>query len=373
LTIGRRSGIFLVGVSTLPGRVLTIGGGTCMLDKRKRSILQAIVDDYISTAEPIGSRTIARKHDLGVSPATIRNEMADLELLGYIEQLHTSSGRIPSAKGYRFYVDSLLAPTQMSEKEIALIKNWYQEKTRHVEEVFQETAKILSRITSNISLVLVPQVSQCVFKYLKFLPFDKCRTILVVVTDTGFVENKVIDIPQGLSFNDLQRIAEHINKRLSGLSFDNIEASILREIQNDMLVDMDLLETAMGILKQALVVEKNERLYLGGTTQLLSQPEFKNIEKVKSFLDMLEEEQLLSNILQNQNNTNDGVIVTIGDENKYSGIQDCSMVQATYRIDGQVVGTVAVLGPTRMDYGKVMSVLEFMHNHLGEVLKKYKV
>ncbi|AJQ27219.1 MULTISPECIES: heat-inducible transcriptional repressor HrcA [Pelosinus] len=342
-----------------------------MLDKRKRSILQAIVDDYISTAEPIGSRTIARKHDLGVSPATIRNEMADLELLGYIEQLHTSSGRIPSAKGYRFYVDSLLSPTQMSEREIALIKNWYQEKTRHVEEVFQETAKILSKITSNISLVLVPQVTQCAFKYLKFLPFDDCRTILVVVTDTGFVENKVIDIPTGLSFNDLQRIAEHINRRLSGLSFENIELSILREIQNEMLIDVDLFETALGILKQALVVEKNERLYLGGTTQLLSQPEFKNIEKVKSFLDMLEEEHLLANILQKQKN--DGVIVTIGDENKYSGIQDCSMVQATYRIDGQVVGTVAVLGPTRMDYGKVMSVLEFMHNHLGEVLKKYKI
>lgn len=342
-----------------------------MLDKRKRSILQAIVDDYISTAEPIGSRTIARKHDLGVSPATIRNEMADLELLGYIEQLHTSSGRIPSAKGYRFYVDSLLSPSQMSDKEIALIKNWYQQKTRHVEEVFQETAKILSRITSNISLVLVPQVSQCAFKYLKFLPFDESRAILVVVTDTGFVENKVIDIPSGLSFSELQRIAEHINKRLSGLSFDNIEASTLREIQNDMLIDVDLFETAMGILKQSLVVEKNERLYLGGTTQLLSQPEFKNIDKVKSFLDMLEEEHLLSNILQNQ--TNDGVIVTIGDENKYSGIQDCSMVQATYRMDGKVVGTVAILGPTRMDYGKVMSVLEFMHNHLGEVLKKYKV
>jgi heat-inducible transcriptional repressor len=342
-----------------------------MLDKRKRSILQAIVDDYISTAEPIGSRTIARKHDLGVSPATIRNEMADLELLGYIEQLHTSSGRIPSAKGYRFYVDSLLSPTQMSEREIALIKNWYQEKTRHVEEVFQETAKILSKITSNISLVLVPQVTQCAFKYLKFLPFDDCRTILVVVTDTGFVENKVIDIPTGLSFNDLQRIAEHINRRLSGLSFENIELSILREIQNEMLIDVDLFETALGILRQALVVEKNERLYLGGTTQLLSQPEFKNIEKVKSFLDMLEEEHLLANILQKQKN--DGVIVTIGDENKYSGIQDCSMVQATYRIDGQVVGTVAVLGPTRMDYGKVMSVLEFMHNHLGEVLKKYKI
>lgn len=342
-----------------------------MMDKRKRNILQAIVDDYISTAEPIGSRTIARKHSLGVSPATIRNEMADLELLGYIEQLHTSSGRIPSAKGYRFYVDSLLEPTRISDKEIALIKNWYQAKTRHVAEVFQETAKILSSMTNNISLVVAPQVSQCVFKYLQFLPFDNCRALLVVVTDTGFVENKIIDIPEGTTFKDLGHIAECINKRLAGLSFDKITAAILRDIQKDIVIDPELFETAMEILRQALVVEKNERLYLGGTTQLLSQPEFKNIDKVKSFLDMLEEEQLLSNILQKQKN--DGVIVTIGGENEYSGIQDCSMVQATYRMGGQVVGTVAVLGPTRMDYGKVMSVLEFMHQHLGEVLKKYKV
>lgn len=342
-----------------------------MMDKRKRSILQAIVDDYISTAEPIGSRTIARKHDLGVSPATIRNEMADLELLGYIEQLHTSSGRIPSAKGYRFYVDSLLEPTRISDKEIALIKNWYQVKTRHVTEVFQETAKILSNMTNNISLVVAPQVSQCAFKYLQFLPFDHCRALLVVVTDTGFVENKIIDIPEGTTFKDLGHVADCINKRLSGLSFDRITATVLREIQQDIVIDAELFETAMEILKQALVVEKNERLYLGGTTQLLNQPEFKNIDKVKSFLGMLEEEQLLCDILQKKEN--DGVIVTIGGENQYSGIQDCSMVQATYRMGGQVVGTVAVLGPTRMDYGKVMSVLEFMHQHLGEVLKKYKV
>lgn len=343
----------------------------CMMDQRKRSILQAIVDDYITTAEPIGSRTIARKHDLGISPATIRNEMADLELLGYIEQLHTSSGRIPSAKGYRFYVDSLLAPTQISDQEVALIKNWYQAKTRHVAEVFQETAKILSSMTNNISLVVAPQVSECNFKYLKFLPFDEGRVILVVVTDNGFVENKIIDIPIGTSFIELQHIAESINRRLAGLSFDKIQNVVFGEMKSDIVVDAELLETAMEILRQALVVEKNERVYLGGTTQILSQPEFKTSDKVKSFLGMLEEEQLISDILQKQDN--DGVIVTIGGENKYSGIKDCSMVQATYRIDGQVVGTVAVLGPTRMDYGKVMSVLEFMHRHLGEVLKKYKV
>lgn len=342
-----------------------------MLDARKRKILHAIVTDYISTAEPIGSRTISRKFDLGISPATIRNEMSDLEMLGYLEQLHTSSGRIPSAKGYRLYVDSLLSPESVSVNEISLINSWFQAKVRSVEEVFQETAKILSRMTRNISMVLAPQFSQCIFKYLQFLPLDDRRAIIIIVTDAGFVENKVINLPEGMSFEDLQRIAAGINSRLSGLAFDKIKSSILREIKADILQDSHMFETAVEILKEALTVGKNERVYLGGTTQLLNQPEFRDVEKVKGLLGILEQEKLLRDILHIQDR--DGVMVTIGSENKYSGIQDCSMVQATYSIEGQVVGTIAVLGPTRMDYGKVMAILEFMHGHLGEILKKYKV
>ncbi|SDF74848.1 heat-inducible transcriptional repressor HrcA [Sporolituus thermophilus] len=341
------------------------------MDERKRKILQAIIDDYISTAEPVGSRTIARKYNLGVSPATIRNEMADLELLGYLEQPHTSAGRIPSAKGYRFYVDCLLAPQPLSEKEIALIERWYQTKVRRLEEVFQETAKILSRITRNISLVLAPQFSQCAFKYMQFLPLDERRAILVVVADTGFVENKIIEIPNGIAFPELQKIAGAINERLAGLAFDRIKSSLLREIKHDIIPNRALFETALEFIKDALAVERKDRVYTGGTTQVLDQPEFRDVDKVRALLAMLEEEQLLVDILHMQES--DGVVVTIGGENKYTGIHDCSMVQATYRVDGQVVGTVAVLGPTRMEYGRIMSVLEFMHRHLGQILKKYGI
>lgn len=341
-----------------------------MLDKRKRTILQAIVDDYISTAEPIGSRTIARKYDLGVSPATIRNEMADLELLGYIEQLHTSSGRIPSAKGYRFYVDSLLEPTDLTDKDISLIMNWYEARARSVEEVFQETAKLLSRITRNVSLVLAPQLSQCTFKYLQFLPLDEKRVILLIVTDTGFVENKVLDLPGGMSLAGLQQIAQVINSRLTGLPFDKIKSSLLQEIRNDLMDrNIDMFETAMELIHQAVAKEKNERIYLGGTTQLLNQPEFRDFEKMRTLLTMLEEEQMLCDILQRQDD--DGVLVTIGQENKYSGIQECSMVQATYRVGGQVLGRVAILGPTRMNYGKAMAVMRFLNTYLEKVLQKY--
>ncbi|QJW47724.1 heat-inducible transcription repressor HrcA [bacterium BFN5] len=342
-----------------------------MLDDRKRKILQAIINDYVSTAEPIGSRTIARKYDLGVSPATIRNEMADLELLGYLEQLHTSSGRIPSAKGYRFYVDSLLSRPVISDNDISLISNWYNAKVRRIEEVFQETARIISRMTHNISLVLAPQISQSNFRYMQFLPLDEQRVIVVIVTDSGFVDNKIIDIPEDTTFEELQRVALAINNRLTGLSLDSIKSSMFREIKSDLVPDSSIFETALAVINSALTIDKKERVYLGGTTQLLSQPEFRDVEKMKNILLMLEEEQLLCDILHAQDA--EGVVVKIGHENKYSGIKDCSMVQATYRIDGQIVGTIAVLGPTRMEYGKVMSLLDFMHSHLGDMLKKFKM
>lgn len=338
-----------------------------MLDERKQKILQAIIDDYISTAEPIGSRTIARKYNLGVSSATIRNEMADLELLGYLEQLHTSSGRVPSGKGYRLYVDDLLAPSKISEKEINLIASWYNSRTKSIEEVFQETAKIISRLTKNVSLVMAPQLSQSTFRCLQFVALDKNQAIVIVMTDAGFIENKIIDIPHGTSIEDLQKIATIINGHLSGLMLDEIKTSLIKKIKNE--VNLDLFEATFDSILKALAIKKKERLYLGGTTQLLSQPEFRNVEKVKDILTMLEEEQLLCDLLNSQNG--DGVTVTIGQENKYSGIKDCSIIKATYHIKGKVIGTVAVLGPTRMEYGKIITLLEFMHGNLGQILKKY--
>lgn len=341
-----------------------------MLDDRKRKILQAIIEDYINTAEPIGSRTIARKYELGISPATIRNEMADLEFLGFLEQPHTSAGRIPSAKGYRFYVDCLLSPHQISENDVAMIHNWFQSKARRLDEVFQETAKVLSRMTRNISLVSAPQVARCAFKYLQFLPFDAQRAVVVIVTDTGLIENKLMEIPEGTTFTDLQRIADVLNNSLSGLSFDQIRNPLLTEIKRLIVPDPTVVTNALDIVRQVLFGEKQKKVYLGGTTQLLSQPEFRDVERVKGLLTILEEEKVLNDILSPGGK--DGILVTIGGENKYSGIQDCSMVQATYRVDGQVIGTIAILGPTRMEYARIMAVLDFMHSHLGEIMKKYQ-
>jgi heat-inducible transcriptional repressor len=340
-----------------------------MLDERKRKILQAIIQDYISTAEPIGSRTIARKYNLGVSPATIRNEMADLELLGYIEQLHTSSGRIPSAKGYRLYVDDLLKPAELTENEKNLIQSWYDVKAKRIEEVFQQTAKLISRMTKNVSLVLAPQLSQATFRYMQFVPFDESRVIVVVMTDAGFAENKIIAKPEGTTMEDLQKIAAAINKYLSGKSLDSLTKGVLSRMRSEVIAEPEVFEKAISTIAQVLATEKKERVYLGGTTQLLMQPEFKDVEKVKNILLMLEEDQLLCDLLHSTSDKS--MAVTIGKENKFSGIQDCSIISASYKINGQVIGSIAVLGPTRMEYGRIMTLLDFMNKNLSDILAKH--
>ena len=338
------------------------------LDQRKQRVLKAVIDDYIESAEPVGSRTLARKYNLGVSPATIRNEMADLEMLGYLEHLHTSSGRVPSSKGYRFYVDGLTPPKPVSDEEKALIDRWYKGRVQRIEEVFQETARIISQVTRNVSLVLAPQMTQAHFHCLQFLPLDDRRVITVLMTDAGFIENKILAMPDGASFEDFQRMAAVINKNLAGHTLRTIEHHSMAEIKDE-IQDQQLYEAALGIIHRALDSSKRERLYLGGTTQMLAQPEFHDVEKVKDTLLMLEEEELMKDILHAH--MGDGLGVIIGQENEDSHFKDSSLITATYHLDGELLGTIAVLGPTRMEYAKAMSLLEYMNTNLTDVIKRF--
>ena len=299
-----------------------------MLNERKKKILQIIIEDYISSAEPVGSRTIARKYDLGLSPATIRNEMSDLELLGYLEQPHTSAGRIPSAQAYRFYVDALIEPGTLTDNDMALIDGWYNERRRNIDDIFQSTAKILSRMTQNVSMVLTNQQTIANFCYLKFLPLDSQHAILCIVADDGSIDTNVVDIPLGMSSEEMDYLAGKMSKLLEDRNLSDISVEIL----------------------------------------LLNQPEFRDVERVRNLLGILEEEKVLNDLLQGGEDS--GLKVTIGSENKFTGIQDCSMVQATYRLNGQIVGTMAVLGPTRMEYGKVISVMDYLHKYLKTILDK---
>lgn len=339
-----------------------------MLNERKKKILQIIIEDYISSAEPVGSRTIARKYDLGLSPATIRNEMSDLELLGYLEQPHTSAGRIPSAQAYRFYVDALIEPGTLTDNDMALIDGWYNERRRNIDDIFQSTAKILSRMTQNVSMVLTNQQTIANFCYLKFLPLDSQHAILCIVADDGSIDTNVVDIPLGMSSEEMDYLAGKMSKLLEDRNLSDISVEILQNVHTDVVEDKLIFSSLLQAVRKMTGRRQEQKVFLGGTKQLLNQPEFRAVERVRNLLGILEEEKVLKDLLQGGEDS--GLKVTIGSENKFTGIQDCSMVQATYRLNGQIVGTMAVLGPTRMEYGKVISVMDYLHKYLKTILDK---
>lgn len=339
-----------------------------MLNERKKKILQIIIEDYISSAEPVGSRTIARKYDLGLSPATIRNEMSDLELLGYLEQPHTSAGRIPSAQAYRFYVDALIEPGTLTDNDMALIDGWYNERRRNIDDIFQSTAKILSRMTQNVSMVLTNQQTIANFCYLKFLPLDSQHAILCIVADDCSIDTNVVDIPLGMSSEEMDYLAGKMSKLLEDRNLSDISVEILQNVHTDVVEDKLIFSSLLQAVRKMTGRRQEQKVFLGGTKQLLNQPEFRDVERVRNLLGILEEEKVLKDLLQGGEDS--GLKVTIGSENKFTGIQDCSMVQATYRLNGQIVGTMAVLGPTRMEYGKVISVMDYLHKYLKTILDK---
>lgn len=338
------------------------------LDARKQKILQAIIQDYIASAEPVGSRTIARKYDLGVSAATIRNEMFDLEMMGYLEQPHTSAGRIPSLKGYRFYVDCLLEPTKITDAEKQFVCAWFQDKVSSVDQIFQSTAKVLARITHNVTLVMASQRLNSKLKYIRFLPLDERRAIMIVVTDTGQVENCLYPRPAGASLDDLNIIAQRLTNYLAGMAMDHIDEKTIEAFHETIVDDVELYRLAFRSMGQAL--HKGQQFYKGGTMELLNKPEFKDVDKAKSLFTMLEEQDVVANILHDEGE-GEAVTVRIGKEAKLSPINDCSIIEATFTDHDVVLGKLAVLGPARMEYAKIIGLLDFMKQHVTHMLAHY--
>ncbi len=339
------------------------------MDERKKKVLQAIILDYIATAEPVGSRTIARKFNLGVSPATIRNEMADLEEMGLIEQPHTSAGRIPSNAGYRFYVDCLMEMAFLSESEKNFIEQNIVGKIRELEGFVQQTSRLLSQLTNLTALVLTPAKANSPFYQVHLLPYQPAKALMVVIKESGAVENHVIDIGESTTPEDLRRVGSILNGKLRGLTMERVKSSLLSEIYAELARQKDLISMAMELLEPILDPHDSDKVILGGTLNMLNQPEFRDITKLKSVLTIFEQTDTLKKILAPP--AEPGLTVRIGGENNLEEIQDCSLITATYQIDGKTIGSVGVLGPTRMDYAKACSVVEFMTASLGEVLKQY--
>lgn len=341
------------------------------LDERKQKILQAIIKDYIATAEPVGSRTISKKYELGVSPATIRNEMADLEELGFIEQPHASAGRIPSDRGYRYYVDCLMKKQHISTEEERSILRGYQNKVKDIGAVLQQTNTILSGITNYTSMVVGPQFTKSKFRNVQLVPLDPQRALVVVVTENGMVQSRMIELPKSVDDHDLQKISQVMNAKLQGLSMEQIKLTLIKEIYLELSKHKYVFEAAMDMIQETLSLNHEEKVYLAGTLNILNQPEFRDIGKLRTLLSLLEQDRVLKDILNEGSAADDGITVTIGGENKVAGLKDCSIITATYQIDGKVVGSFGVMGPTRMDYDKAVSIVDFMTNHLSLILRDF--
>lgn len=329
-------------------------------------ILRAVTNDYIDTAEPVGSRTLAKKYALGVSPATIRNEMADLEESGYLQQPHTSAGRIPSDKGYRFYVDELMDRHCWTQEQKAVLRHEIETRRHAIEDMIHHTARILAWLTDQIALVLAPNLSNASFRHVQYIQLDPQSVLIVMVLDPGFVQNRLVRLAGPITQEDLMRITNFCNTRLVGISVADVGRSLISELR-DVIVDGALFEATLDLLHRGLARTRAERVYMDGSVNLLNHPEFRDVERARALLEVLEDTETMMEILEEASGSS-GLVVQIGQENKREEIKDCSIINATYSIGGETIGTIGILGPTRMDYGKITSVVEEVATALSELL-----
>jgi len=339
-----------------------------MLSERQKMILSAIIDDYIRSAEPVGSRSISKRGDVGYSPATIRNEMSDLEELGFLEQPHTSAGRVPSHKGYRYYVDHLLSPGSLSALEKETITAFFQNKILEMEGVVQQAASILSSLTNYTAIVLGPETYKTTLASLQLIPLNERSAVAIIVTNTGHVENRTVTIPEGVPVNEMEKFVNVINAKLKGIPLYRLRSKLYSELINELSRHVARYEELIAVIETVLQSDESDRLYLGGATNMLTQPEFKDVDKVKTILDLFDQTQTLLRMFES---TPAGIQVKIGGENSLEAINNCSMITASYSIDGQSVGMIGILGPTRMDYRKVIAVLDLFTKDMTNSLSRW--
>lgn len=339
-----------------------------MLTERQLFLLKVLVNDYIRSAEPVGSRTIAKRDDIDYSPATIRNELADLEDLGFLEKPHSSSGRVPSEKGYRYYVDHLLSPELLPKRELLNIRKAYQEQFYELEKVTQETANILSEFTHYTAIVLGPEVLETKLKHIQIIMLSAETAVLIIITNTGHVENRTITLPKDIDAGDIEKLVNILNNRLKETPLYQLKAALDREIRDLLRQHLTNYQKTMDLLNDVLTYHPMDQIYFSGKTKMLAQPEFKDINKVLPLLNALDDKTIVYDLLRPSGE--DGIHIRIGHENAFSEIKDCSVITATYTIGGEHMGSVAVIGPTRMAYPKVVSLLDVVSKSLTDVLSK---
>ncbi len=345
------------------------------IDDRKKRILQAIIDDYIDTAEPIGSRTVARKHELGLSSATIRNEMADLEEMGYLAQPHTSAGRVPSDKGYRLYVNQLMQAYELQDDEIKKIRSTMELRINELNQLIRQASAALSSFTKYTSVAVASQMKSSTVKAVQVVPIEADKAMVIVVTNAGIIRNSVIKVSAQLQPEVLIMISNALNDKLTGLTVEQVNRKINSGLLNGLEIEMgvpeEILAPILDCVKGCINQIDNTEVYVEGTTNVLNHPEFRDIMKAKEFMSMLDEKISIGRIMFDASDSEGGIIIRIGSENDWLNIKNCSLVTTNYNIADTFVGTIGLIGPTRMEYPKVVSSMSYIRKFMNEEIRRF--
>ena len=341
------------------------------LDERKKKILHAIIKNYMETGEPVGSRTISKYTDLNLSSATIRNEMADLEELGYILQPHTSAGRIPSDKGYRFYVDHLI---EQKDREVSEMKEFVIEHKENMDRVLKKMAKLLANNTNYASIITAPQVHANKVKFLQLSNVDSSHILAVVVLEGNIVKNKIIDVEEPIDNEQMLKLNILLNTNLTGLSIDQINLGTIAVLKEKAGIHSNIISDVLDAVAEAISEDEDLEIYTSGATNILKYPELSDSGRVSELLTEFEEKNQLVSLVTDRfsEEENTGIQVYIGNEAPIQTMKDCSIVTATYELGEGVKGTIGIIGPKRMDYENVMDNLKTLKAQLDGIWKKPK-
>ena len=334
------------------------------LTDRKLRILQAIITDYVQNAEPVGSRSIAKKYDYGLRPATIRNELAHLEELGYLTHPHTSAGRVPSDKEYRLYVNNMMQKTDLSLQEKQTINERLQVNRNEFDRTIRHAAELLSDITKLASFAMTPSTRQDTLKFIRLLPIDDDKIVLMIVADSGKVTNTTLRLNVPYTNDALEILSKTMTYHYKGHTIDDVQKnSIIEDVGTDLGAVSSLAGDVMPNFMRTLEDMLNVNLYMEGLTNIFNIPEYSDMDRAKSFLELVSRKEEFTRDILNRDN---GVIVTIGNENPEQAMMYSSVITATYHVDGKLVGKIGVIGPTRMNYSEVTSIMEYLTNNLSK-------
>ena len=341
------------------------------LDERKTKILNAIIRTYLETGEPVGSRTISKYADMNISSATIRNEMADLEELGYIIQPHTSAGRIPSDKGYRFYVDNLMLE---KDREVSEMKSFVIERTEKMEQVLKQVVKMLAMNTNYATMISAPHMNRGRVKFIQLSLVDNEQLLAVIVLDNGIVKNRIISLDDELDNEHLLKLNILLNSTLNGLLLEQINLATIAKMKEQAGIHSDIISQILDTVAEAISEDEELEVYTSGATNIFKYPELSDSQKASEFISTFEEKQelkeFLSETMSNEENT--GIQIYIGNESPIKRLKDCSVVTATYELGDGMQGTIGIVGPKRMDYENVMDNLKTLKVQLDDIFKKQK-